>query len=130
MLTCPSLLSLSQQTDAWTGNATNQCQLWSYAQPPFGPGPFCSYVRNWDGVDTLKADVEGGTIPANRTAALLYGSTATGLNAAQITSRVLNHGTGVYWYYIADLNCATANCWGRLATGTIWNGLLSALNSA
>jgi len=125
-------------TQYWTGDQSGTCQNQNQNSgfdedvTYFGPGAFCKYVRNLDGVDNLKTDIETHTIPTMKSVALLYGANSANFDPLSISKEILSYGVGIFWYYIVDLNCGDPNwenCWGELASSELLDGLTSAINS-
>ena len=74
--------------------ATCLSTLWDQTQGSFAPGPWCRYVPNWDGVDSLITTAERGAI-GSELAALIYGATASSVSSIRTQALAANV-TSVY----------------------------------
>ncbi len=93
--------------------------LWDHTQGSYPPGPWCSYVPNWDHIESLKNTFSASS-RCNQAAALLYSTSASAVSAIVDTGRA----QGVCWFYATDRSYDD-NPWNGLANNSVYAALVN-----
>lgn len=85
----------STRWDPTATGSTCEATLWTNSQGSFSPGPWCPWVPNWDGIDSLitQASQPGGL--GSELAALVYGASAATVGTIR-TQAIAAHVTTLY----------------------------------
>lgn len=94
-------------------------------QGSYSPGPWCRYVPNYDGIESLKQLSDDGTILATQTAVLMYEATDPSEVQAIINDGIVNGEQRVGWIYVTDRGGWEA--WSGVANDPVWDALVTAL---
>mmetsp|Transcript_20814 Transcript_20814/g.23921 ORF Transcript_20814/g.23921 Transcript_20814/m.23921 type:complete len:166 (+) Transcript_20814:347-844(+) len=93
-------------------------------EPLYPEGIWCQYVRNTDGVESLKSLMDDGTILPEQTAVLIHG--AVDDKSITIDAVELGISNNVAWFWITS--GSLPNPWNEPPTERIINGLIKAVH--
>mmetsp|Transcript_27342 Transcript_27342/g.41586 ORF Transcript_27342/g.41586 Transcript_27342/m.41586 type:complete len:1401 (+) Transcript_27342:156-4358(+) len=84
--------------------------LYNSTQGSFSPGPFCPYVPNWDGIESLQTAMTSGSgLTTPQSAIMLYDNVGGLLDATKVQDIITKGGDqAVGWFYVTDQSGWTA----------------------